>query len=44
VSVARADIADYLNWYNTLRPHSSLQRLTPHEKYVAAVPHLKLAA
>ncbi len=24
VSVARADIADYLDWYNTSRSHSSL--------------------
>jgi len=44
VSAARADIADYLNWYNTHRPHSSLERLTPHEKYLAALPQLKLAA
>jgi len=44
VSVARADIADYLEWYNTHRPHSSLDRLTPHEKYWAALPQLKLAA
>ena len=44
VSAARADIADYLGWYNTQRPHSSLERLTPHEKYVAALPQLKLAA
>jgi transposase InsO family protein len=44
LSVARADIADYLGWYNTHRPHSSLDRLTPHEKYCAALPQLKLAA
>jgi putative transposase len=44
VSVARADIADYLGWYNTHRPHSSLDRLTPTEKYWAALPQLKLAA
>ena len=44
VSAARADIADYLDWYNTQRPHSSLERLTPHEKYVAALPQLKRAA
>ena len=44
VSAARADIADYLGWYNTQRPHSSLERLTPHEKYVAALPQLKRAA
>lgn len=44
VSAARADIADYLNWYNTHRPHSSLERLTPQEKYLAALPQLQLAA
>lgn len=44
VSAARADIADYLNWYNMHRPHSSLERLTPHEKYLAALPPMKLAA
>ena len=44
VSAARADIADYFVWYNTHRPHSSLERLTPQEKYVAALPKLKLAA
>ena len=31
VSAARADIADYMDWYNTHRPHSSLNRVTPHE-------------
>lgn len=41
---ARADIADYLGWYNTHRPHSSLERLTPHEKYLAALPQLKRVA
>jgi putative transposase len=44
VSAATADIADYLGWYNTHRPHSSLERLTPLEKYLAALPQLKLAA
>ena len=44
VSAARADIADYMNWYNTHRPHSSLERLTPHQKYLTALPQLKLAA
>ena len=43
-SAARADIADYLNWYNTHPPHSSLSRFTPHVKYMAALPQLKLAA
>jgi putative transposase len=44
VSTARADIADYLNWYNVHRPHSSLERLTADEKYLIALPPLKLAA
>ena len=44
VSAARADIADYLTWYNAQRAHSSLERLTPDEAYFAGVPALKLAA
>ncbi len=44
VSAARADIADYLDWYNVRRPHSSLERLTPDEKYLAALPTMKMAA
>ena len=44
VSAARADVADYFDWYNTHRPHSSLERLTPDEKYLAALPPMRLAA
>jgi putative transposase len=44
VSAARADIAQYLDWYNAERSHSSLERLTPNEKYLAVLPQLKLAA
>jgi len=44
VSAARADIADYMDWYNARRPHSSLERLTPHEKYLAVLPPMKPAA
>jgi putative transposase len=44
VSAARADIADYLDWYNVHRPHSSLERFTPNEKYLTALPPLKMAA
>ena len=44
VSAARADIADYLAWYNTHRAHSSLQRCTPDEAYFTGLPQLKLAA
>ena len=44
VSAARADIADYLAWYNAQRSHSSLDRLTPDQAYFAALPQLKIAA
>jgi putative transposase len=44
VSAARADIADYLDWYNAHRPHSSVERLTPDEKYAAELRTMKLAA
>ena len=44
VRAARTDIADYLDWYNAQRSHSSLERLTPSEKYLAALPPLALAA
>ena len=44
VSAARADVADYFGWYNTHRPHSSLERLTPDETYIAALPPMRLAA
>jgi putative transposase len=44
VGAARADIAEYLDWYNVHRSHSSLERLTPNEKYLAALPQLKQAA
>ena len=43
VSAARTDIADYLGWYNAHRSHSSLDGLTPDDKYLAALPPLKLA-
>ena len=44
VGAARADIADYLDWYNEHRPHSRLERLTPTEKYLDALPPMKEAA
>ncbi|MCX7139407.1 MAG: hypothetical protein NTW47_23025 [Proteobacteria bacterium] len=34
----------YLDWYNVHRGHSCLGNLTPEEKYMAALPQLKLAA
>ena len=44
VSAARADTAEYINWYNAQRPHSHLERFTPDEKYFGNLPQLKLAA
>ena len=44
VSAARADIVEYLNWYNAQRPHSSLERLTPDEKYFGDLPPMRAAA
>ena len=44
VSAARADIADFMEWFNAQRPHSSLDRLTPDEKYLATLPTLAIAA
>ena len=44
VSAARADIADYLHWYNTDRPHSSLADVTPAQAYLNGLPKLDEAA
>jgi putative transposase len=44
VSAARADIAQYLDWYNTGRPHSSMDRYTPEEAYLTELPQLMRAA
>ncbi|OGB04855.1 MAG: integrase [Burkholderiales bacterium RIFCSPHIGHO2_12_FULL_61_11] len=44
VSAARADIAEYFGWYNTSRPHSSLERLTPEQAYLQLLPKLAEAA
>ena len=44
VSAARADIAEYFVWYNTKRPHSSLERLTPEQTYLDLLPKLAKAA
>ena len=38
VGVARASIGRYLNFYNRLRPHSSLDRMTPDEAYFNPSP------
>jgi putative transposase len=44
VSAARADIADYMGWYNAVRVHSSLDEVTPDEHYFANLPALAKAA
>ena len=44
VSAARADIGRYLEWFNTQRPHSSLQDCTPLQAYENALPKLQEAA
>ena len=44
VSAARADIADYINWYNARRAHSSLDGATPNEHHLAKLPAQPLAA
>ena len=44
VSAARADIAEYVNWYNTERPHSSLDDQTPDQAYWQLLPMMKVAA
>ena len=44
VSAARADIADYLAWYNTHRVHSSLGDVTPDAFYYATLPPMRLAS
>ena len=44
VSDARARIGQFIDWYNTGRPHSSLQGQTPDEAYRARLPDLKKVA
>jgi len=44
VSQARMDIAAYMNLYNSGRPHSSIERLTPDEKYFGHLPPMAKAA
>jgi putative transposase len=44
VSAARTDIAEYIDWYNAGRAHSSLDEATPDEHYFAKLPAQALAA
>ena len=44
VSAARADIAEYIDWYNTKRPHSKLDDQTPDQTYWQLLPMMAAAA
>lgn len=44
VNAARADICEYMAWYNAQRAHSKIDRLTPDQAYFAGPTSLKLAA
>ncbi|WP_353655698.1 integrase core domain-containing protein [Variovorax gracilis] len=44
VAQAKADIACCINFYNTWRPHSSLDRRAPDESCFATLPAMKEAA
>ena len=44
VSAARKDIAQYIDWYNDDRPHSSLNDRTPTEVWLESLLPLKEAA
>jgi len=44
VSTARADIAQYIAWYNGERGHSSLAGKTPEEAWLSGLPCLKAVA
>lgn len=44
VSAVRADIAGYIYWYNTGRPHSSLSDATPEQACQDWLPKLAEAA
>lgn len=44
VSQARASIARYIAFYNSRRPHSSLDTKTPDEFYFASLPAITQAA
>ena len=44
VGQAKVGIARYISFYNTARPHSSLDKKTPDEFYFATLPAIKRAA
>ena len=44
VAVARQGIHRFVQWYNTDRPHSSVDKMPPIEAYYVLLPALKTAA
>lgn len=44
VGAARKDIAEYIDWYNGERGHSSLDGKTPAQVWSASLPSLREAA
>jgi putative transposase len=44
VSEARADIAEFIDWYNTQRGHTSIDDKTPDQAYRQLLPDMKMAA
>ena len=44
VSQARSDIAEYLDWYNTKRQHTSINDQTPDQAYWRLLPAMQAAA
>jgi putative transposase len=44
VSAARADIGQYMDWFNTDRAHSRLNGVTPQQAYLDLVSKLEEAA
>jgi putative transposase len=44
VAEPKAGIARYIDFYNSRRPHSSLDKKTPDELYFATLPQLRVAA
>ena len=44
VNQARGDIAEYIDWYNTQRGHTNLDKRTPDQAYWQMLPKMKMAA
>jgi putative transposase len=44
VAAARSNITEYFDWYNSERPHSSLDWVTPEKVYLSLLPELAEAA